>query len=138
MHSLFVMLFSLSLLHFTQAQTASIKLNQTFSSRNINTISLDIPNYNVKIKSIKGSIVVVETSVEINSNNFRLLDFIAKNGRYNLTGSIDEDSKNLQIKEPLIKDKIKIKGKNIIEQIAYTIYIPETKKLNDIEIVAGH
>ena len=138
MHSLFVMLFSLSLLHFTQAQTASIKLNQTFSSRNINTISLDIPNYNVKIKSIKGSIVVVETSVEINSNNFRLLDFIAKNGRYNLTGSIDEDSKNLQIKEPLIKDKIKIKGKNIIEQIVYTIYIPETKKLNDIEIVAGH
>ena len=111
------------------AQTSSIKLNQTFSSREINSIDVDIKNPNLQVKTIKGSIIVVEISIEISSTNFRLLEFVADKGRYNILGKFDKENKRLSLKDPKIKDEIKFKGKTIQEKVIYTVYIPENKKV---------
>lgn len=137
MKTLILVFLCFTTVYFTQAQTSSIKLNQTFSSRAINSINIDIHNPNLNIKTIKGSIIVVETSVEISSTNFRLLEFIADNGRYNLVGELDEATKVLNIKEPKKKDAIKIKGQTLKETVVYTIYLPENKKVQGVDIVAG-
>ena len=78
------------------AQTSSIKLNQTFSSREINSIDVDIKNPNLQVKTIKGSIIVVEISIEISSTNFRLLEFVADKGRYNILGKFDKENNLLK------------------------------------------
>ena len=137
MKTLILVFLCFATVHFTQAQTSSIKLNQTFSSRDISSINIDIHNPNLIVKTIKGSIIVVETSVEISSTNFRLLEFIADNGRYDLVGEIDEATKVLNIKDPKKKDEIKIKGKTIKETVVYTVYIPENKKVQGVDVVAG-
>ena len=119
------------------AQTSSIKLNQTFSSREINSIDVDIKNPNLQVKTIKGSIIVVEISIEISSTNFRLLEFVADKGRYNILGKFDKENKRLSLKDPKIKDEIKFKGKTIQEKVIYTVYIPENKKVIGVDLVAG-
>lgn len=119
------------------AQTSSIKLNQTFSSREINCIDVDIHNPNLQVKPIKGSIIVVEISIEISSTNFRLLEFVADKGRYDILGKFDKENKKLSLKDPKIKDEIKIKGKTIQEKVIYTVYIPENKKVIGVDLVAG-
>ena len=119
------------------AQTSSIKLNQTFSSREINCIDVDIHNPNLQVKTIKGSIIVVEISIEISSTNFRLLEFVADKGRYNILGKFDKENKRLSLKDPKIKDEIKFKGRTIQEKVIYTVYIPENKKVNGVDLVAG-
>ena len=122
---------------FSYAQTASIKLNQTFSSREINSIDIDIHNPNLQVKPIKWSIIVVEISIEINSTNFRLLEFVADKGRYNILGKFDKENKRLSLKDPEIKDEIKFKGKTIQEKVIYTVYIPENKEVIGVDLVAG-
>ena len=116
---------------------SNLKFSQTFTCRKSNHINIDISNPNLVIKSVKGSIIVVEASVEISSNNYRLLEFLTNNGRYNLKFDITEDDKLITISDKNNKDKIKIKGITIGEKISYTLYIPENKEIQNNSIVAS-
>jgi hypothetical protein len=130
--SLFFALHSISV-----AQSSSIKLNQTFSCRNINSIDIDVQNPNVELKRIKGSILVIEISVEISSTNFRLLEFVGNKGRYNMLGKIDTETQQLRLQNPTMRDEIKVKGEKIKEQVRYTLYIPENKKITGVDLLAN-
>jgi hypothetical protein len=130
--SLFFTLHSISV-----AQSSSIKLNQTFSCRNINSIDIDVQNPNVELKRIKGSILVIEISVEISSTNFRLLEFVGNKGRYNMLGKIDTETQQLRLQNPTMRDEIKVKGEKIKEQVRYTLYIPENKKITGVDLLAN-
>lgn len=111
---------------------ANLKFNQTFSSMNAVNMNLNVENSAVVIKTIKGSRVVIEMLISISSPNTNLLEFIAKEGRYDLEKSFDEETQTLILAAKKHKDIITIKGQEISEEVSYVIYIPETmQRVND-------
>lgn len=132
--SMLIYFFSLNNLF---SQTSSLKFSQTFTCRTSNNINLNIDNPNVEIKSIKGSIIVVEASIEITSTNYRLLKFLQESGRYNIESVKTEDGKQITLTDRKKKDEIKIKGKTIIEYVNYTIFIPEGQEFQNMGIIAS-
>lgn len=115
----------------TYAQ-ANLKFNQTFSSMNAVNMNLNVENSAVVIKTIKGSRVVIEMLISISSPNSNLLEFIAKEGRYNLEKSFDEETQTLILAAKKHKNIITIKGQEISEEVSYVIYVPETmQRVND-------
>lgn len=111
---------------------ANLKFNQTFSSMNAVNMNLNVENSAVVIKTIKGSRVVIEMLIGISSPNTNLLEFIAKEGRYDLEKSFDEETQTLILAAKKHKDIITIKGQEISEEVSYVIYIPETmQRVND-------
>jgi len=111
---------------------ASLKFNQTFSANAAQKVNMDVPSKNIKIKTIKGSRVIVETAITISSNNNKLLEFMAKEGRYNLDQSFDDQTHELTLKAKKRKNLIRVKGKELKEKVEYTIYVPTfTKFVNE-------
>lgn len=111
---------------------ATLKFNQTFSSMNAVNINLAVESTDIVVKSIKGSRIVIEMLINISSPNTRLLEFIAKDGRYDLEKSFDDKTQTLTLSEKKHKDVITIKGEEITEQVSYVIYVPKTvQRVND-------
>lgn len=111
---------------------ANLKFNQTFSSMNASNINLDVENNDIVVKTIKGSRIVIEMLIEISSSNTNLLEFLAKDGRYDLTKSYDEKTQTLVLSSNKHRDIITIKGQEVSEKLSYVIYVPETtQQVND-------
>jgi len=111
---------------------ANLKFNQTFSSMNAININLVVESNDIIVKSIKGSRIVIEMLINISSSNTRLLEFMAKGGRYDLEKSFDDKTQTLTLNSKNKKDIITIKGEEISEQVSYVIYVPETtQRVND-------
>jgi hypothetical protein len=100
-------------------------------------INLDVQSNDVVIKNIKGSRVIIEMLIHISSPNTNLLEFIAKNGRYDLNKSFNDETQTLILAAKKHKDIITIKGKEISEQVSYVIYVPETVQLVNDTIAAN-
>lgn len=111
---------------------ANFKFNQTFSSMNATNINLDVESNDIVVKTIKGSRIVIEMLIEISSPNTNLLEFLANDGRYDLTKSYDEKTQTLILSSNKHRDIITIKGQEISEKLSYVIYVPETtQQVND-------
>lgn len=115
---------------------ATLKFNQTFASMSAVKISMDVEQANVKVKTIKGSRIVVETLIKISSPNNRLLEFIAEGGRYDLDKKFDDNEHILTLISKKNKDIITIKGEEIEEEFTYVIYVPETTQYVEDSIVS--
>lgn len=111
---------------------ANFKFNQTFSSMNATNITMDVDDSEILVKTIKGSRIVIEMLINVSSPNTRLLEFIAKGGRYDLEKSYDDNTQTLTLSSKKNKNIITIKGEEIEEQISYVIYVPENiQRVND-------
>lgn len=111
---------------------ASLTFNQTFSASAAQKVNMDVSSKDITIKTIKGSRVIVETAITISSNNDKLLEFMAKDGRYNLDRTFDDQTHELTLKSKKRKNAIRVKGKELKEKIEYTIYVPTfTKFVNN-------
>lgn len=106
---------------------ASMKYTQTLASYDADKINLDIKGDNIEVivKEIKGTRVVVETTVAISSDNLRLLEFVVEGGRYELEKNYDSNTRHLTLSNKKDNDLIIIKGQEVKEKITYVIYMPE-------------
>ena len=97
----------------------------TFSAQNIQSIVLDMDQENVEIYSTKGSRILIETKVEMDVDNPQLIEFIINSGRYNFTQNTDQNQQTLTLTAPENNNALVVKGKDVVEHIHYTIFIPE-------------
>lgn len=100
-------------------------LNQSFRIAEAQSVSIQVNSPNLKIKYIQGSRVLVEAKISLSIDNSTLLHFIAQNGRYDLTTALDPQTKCLTISPKNKQDLILVKGKELEENISYTIYVPK-------------
>jgi len=125
----FLTLFSLPSLLSAQVSTS---LNQIFKIDEAQSINIQINNPNLKIKYTKGTRILVETTVSISIENPTLLHFITQKGRYDLVSALDKSTKCLKILPKNERSLILIKGQELLEDISYTIYIPEEMAFIDL------
>ena len=112
---------------------ASLKFNQTFSANAAQKVNMDVDSKDIEIKTIKGSRVIVETAITISSNNNKLLEFMAKEGRYDLDSAFDDQKHELLLSAKKRKNLIRVKGEELKEKVKYTNYVPEFAKFVNTE-----
>jgi cell division protein YceG involved in septum cleavage len=110
----------------------STSLNQSFRAESAQSIVLQINSSNLEIKYIQGSRILVETKVSLSAGNSSLLDFVAKEGRYNLVKEMNVNTKCLTLVPKKTQNLILIKGKELQEHISYIIYIPKELAFIDL------
>lgn len=110
----------------------STSLNQSFDIDIAQSISLEVNSPNLKVKYTQGTRILVETRVSLSIDNSTLLHFIAQKGRYDLTKELDLTTKCLKLVPKNKQDLILVKGKELQEDISYTIYIPREMALVDL------
>ena len=110
----------------------STSLNQSFNIDAAQFISIQVNSPNLKIKYTQGTRILVETRVSLSVDNSTLLDFITQQGRYDLIKKVDPNTKCLKLVLKNKQDLILIKGKELQENISYTIYIPREMAFLDL------
>jgi len=125
----FLMLLSFPTILSAQVSTS---LNQSFKTSEAQSISIQVNSPNLKVKYIQGTRILVETKINLSTNNSTLLDFITQKGRYDLIKELDPQTKCLKLVPKNKQDIIVIKGKELQENISYTIYIPKEMAFVDL------
>ena len=128
-NSIFVSVFICFIANTILISQSNVKFSQSFHSSNMNSISIGVVNPNIEIKSIKGPVVVIETFVQISSSNYNLLEYMIRNGRYNILSMIDKMSRNMTLVDKELTKEIIIDGEKVREEIRYVIYVPERIKI---------
>lgn len=106
------------------AQIATLPLGAT-------KIRINAPSAQIEIFKTKGTRISIETAIRINTGTLSLLDYLVKNGRYQMNLQMNEEIKMLTLSPPQSNNVLVIKGEACEEIITYKIHIPETIK--DIE-----
>lgn len=120
----FFLLFILAFILGTavQAQSSRKSTQQAFVTDNINRIRFNIDPNNIEVKTTRGTRLIIEINVAINSS-MTLLDYAIGTGRYNVEQVVEGDVMTINPSER--KQAIMIRGQEIQEEITYTIYMPE-------------
>lgn len=100
------------------AQIATLPLGTT-------KIRINIPSNQIEIVKTKGTRISIETAIRINVGTLPLLDYLVKNGRYQINVHINEQISMLTLSPPKNNNVLIIKGKECGEVITYKIHIPE-------------
>ncbi|MBL4649492.1 MAG: hypothetical protein JKY03_07140 [Aureispira sp.] len=124
-----LVLFSLPIILSAQVSTY---LNQSFNIEAAQFISIQVNSTNLKIKYTQGTRILVETKVSLSIDNLTLLHFITQKGRYDLIKKLDANTKCLKLVPKNKQNLILIKGKELQENISYTIYIPQKMAFVDL------
>ena len=91
-------------------------------------IRINAPSSQIEIFKTKGSRISIETAIRINTGTLSLLDYLVKNGRYQMNVQMNEQIEMLTLSPPLGNNVLVIKGEECKEIITYKIHIPETIK----------
>lgn len=121
----------------TPAQVSQT-IHQTFTIESADKISVDLDRaQNILFKETKGSRILVETTVQLSLPNQSLLEFVIKNGRYDLIKSIDNTRRALTLSSKKKNNVIVVKGQECQEFVSYTIYIPVNIHLSEDSSLTG-
>ena len=101
------------------AQIATLPLGTT-------KIRINAPSTQIEIFKTKGTRISIETAIRINRGTLPLLDYLVKNGRYQINVQMNEQISMLTLSPSKNKNVLIIKGKECEEVITYKIHIPET------------
>jgi hypothetical protein len=122
--AVFFLLFALN----SQAQV-SLVTNQVISIGAIDKLKLNLLSENIILKPIKGNRIVLETRITLSINNYSLLEFVAKNGRYDVTTTTNSANHEMELTAKKNNTVLFSKGQECVEILEYTIYIPVGVKL---------
>lgn len=106
--------------------------NQAITATDVTTLNLDLKSEAVEIKETKGSRVIIESHITLESiNNTTLLEFLIKSGRYNLDNTLDPTAGILTVSRKTSGNVLLVKGQECRESVRYVILVPESiKKIN--------
>lgn len=109
---------------------ATSSTNEMISVTNISIINLDLESDNIEIKETKGSRVIIESHIKLETiNNTTLLEFLVSSGRYNLNNSVDATTQTLTITRKKNNNVLLVKGEECKESIHYIVLVPSTVKV---------
>ncbi|BDS13670.1 hypothetical protein [Aureispira anguillae] len=91
-------------------------------------VRVNAPSNRVQIFKTKGTRISIETSIRINAGSLPLLDYLAKNGRYELNSTVDLQTNTLTLTPKKNQKTLLVKGEECQEVITYKIHIPESVK----------
>lgn len=118
--------------NFSHAQQASQNTHQMFASKSgiiKLVLNAEVAPEDVVIRKTQGSRVVVETTIELTGANERLLQYLADNGRYELSHSFDVTDNAMVLSPKKNNNVIVIKGKECEEDLSYVIFVPSSIEL---------
>jgi ethanolamine utilization protein EutA (predicted chaperonin) len=110
------------------AAQVSKKTYQTIIAGNAESVRVNIEGAEVQLKETKGTRILVETLIQLSVPNEALLDFVVESGRYELTQTMDQSTRELAIESKKDKNVIVVKGEQCEEHITYVVYIPTTMR----------
>lgn len=125
----FVLVLFLAFIYYNNAQGQEAQqaflVPQTFIPVKNATVLIGLPEKTCKIIRTKSKRILIEQRVLANVNNSKIMDVLAKQGRYNLEAIEDNSLGSLTISPQNIKNVIFINGIQLSDPSQYTIYLPE-------------
>ncbi len=113
----------------TSFAQATASTNQTISVGELNSLELDLRSSNVEIRSTKGSRVIIESHVTLETvNNNSMLEYLIKAGRYELLTTTDAGAKSIHIQRKVNSNILIIKGQECAESVRYIVLVPDSIK----------
>lgn len=103
-------------------------IHQTFTLEEAEKVNINVIGTDVEMKETKGSRILVETHIKISVPNEALLNYIVNNGRYDLMKEVDNTNGEITLKSKKTRDVLIIQGKEVNEELSYTIYMPTSIK----------
>ena len=104
-----------------QAQETETTFVKSFNLQNNNEVVLDLEG-DVSVEEWNNSIMRIQMTVTLENGSSSMLKSLVQTGRYNLKSIEKEDF--LKVYAPGLQREMRVKGKNLIEKISYTIYAP--------------
>ena len=123
---------------FISAQ-ASRTTHYTVAANDISTVNIDLDSDNVEIIETKGSRVIIEARIILETiGNTNLLEFLINSGRYALINTVDQHNQTLTIKRKRVTSEVIVKGERCKEIVKYRILIPnKVRYINTAETTAS-
>jgi len=115
---------------FSFAQQSSKTLVQSFDIKDINEVTIDIPDANVEIKewnNLSEMRVQLEVSANMPEATFKS---IIMAGRYNLVNN--KNSNLITLTMPTLKRQVVLSGRELKEKLNFTIFVPAKIKVNTV------
>lgn len=97
-------------------------LIKSFNLKGNDVIILDLDGA-IEVKEWKNDIMRVQMEINLEGGTSSMLKSLIQVGRYNLTSKIEENE--FKVMAPDMNKEIKVRGKVLKENIAYTIFAPE-------------
>ena len=104
------------------AQNVEKTLVKSFNLQGKQTVEIDLKG-KVQVEKWNNSIMRIQFSVALENGTSSMLKSLVEVGRYNLKSSIEGDV--MKIYAPGIEREVRIKGKQLLENSTYTVYVPE-------------
>lgn len=105
------------------AQVVSRTFTKAFNLSGINHVQLDLPG-NVELKTWDNETIRFEITVQLpDGSNASMVNELASVGRYNL--SLTTVNATTSIDAPNLKRQIKVRGKELKENITFLIHVPK-------------
>ena len=123
MRLIYTLLFSIGFYCGLSAQVTTT-LHQTILASGADEVSFALEG-DIEIRETKGSRIIVETVISLESDNAALLDYLANSGRYDILQSVSEAESMITLTSKERTNVIIIKGKECNEEIKYVVYLPE-------------
>lgn len=110
----------------SNAQTSNT-IPQLYTLKNeVSILKLNIPKNHVEVFKTKGTRISIETSIHLGMGTLPLLDYLTKNGRYELIASTDSQNSTLVLSPKKNQKILLIKGEECPEKVRYKIHIPDS------------
>ncbi|MCH2023737.1 MAG: hypothetical protein MK207_14775 [Saprospiraceae bacterium] len=94
-------------------------------TKNINEVNIQLPENSYEIKSTSSQRMLIDLNVLANNTTDNALRILMEQGRYNIQTTKDNTSNKLCLKPSGNLAAIFINGKELKENIKYTVYIPK-------------
>ncbi|MDC0230714.1 hypothetical protein OAK19_02020 [Aureispira] len=95
------------------------------NTKNIDEVNVQLPENSYEIKSTSSQRMLVDMNVLANTSTDNALRILMAQGRYNIQTIKDNTSNKLCLKPSENLGVIFINGKELKENIKYTVYIPK-------------
>jgi len=96
-------------------------LVKSFNLKGNTTVTLNLEG-DIEVKERAGEIMRVQMLIDVAGSDAMLRSLITA-GRYNL--QLEETANGLALSSPGLARKITVRGKSLVENVSYVIYVPE-------------
>ncbi len=96
-------------------------LVKSFNLKGNTQVTLNLEG-DIEVKERAGEIMRIQMLIGVNGSNAMLKSLITA-GRYNL--ALEEAENSLIVSSPALARKITVRGKSLIENVSYVVYVPE-------------
>lgn len=103
--------------------------SEVVSANDVSTMNLNLNSDNIEIKETKGTRIIIESHITLESiSNATLLEFLINSGRYSIANKFNATTHTLDIARKKNTNVLLVKGEECKESIRYVILVPSSVK----------